>query len=282
MGSTNNCLHPSFVCIGAQKAGTTWLYDNLCRHPDVWLPQVKEIHFFDTVCPHERLIGVETHNHLGPFEIWRIFTKSSSLKDLRWLKKFYYEPKTTQWYYDLFSVSPYDKCTGDITPAYSTLDEKGVSFARRILPDKCKVFIILRNPIERLWSALKMNSRWRGENIREISSAAIFEEMRIDSHSLRTDYSRTINLWQKYFPDDFKIFLFDDLIENPAGFLTTIQDYIGVKRFVDKKTLDKKTNADKKKIEIPDELQQFVLAEYAETINKLECIMPGIKERWLG
>jgi hypothetical protein len=276
------CLHPSFVCIGAQKAGTTWLYDNLCRHPDVWLPQVKEIHFFNTVCPHEKLIGVETHNHLGPLEIWRLFFKSSSLKDLRWLKRFYYEPKTTQWYYDLFSVSPNDKCTGDITPAYSTLDEKGVSFARQVLPDKCKVFIILRNPIERLWSGLKMNYRWRGENVREISSASLLKEMRIASHYLRTDYSRTINLWHKYFPGDFKIFLFDDLIENSASFLTTIQDYIGVKRFVNKKTLDKKSNADRKKIEIPTEIQKFVLAEYAETINKLECVVPGIKERWLG
>ena len=92
MGNKNTlCLHPSFVCIGAQKAGTTWLYDNLRPHPEVWLPQVKEIHFFDTVCPHEQLLGVETHNHLDPLEVWRLFFQSSSLQNLRWLKRFYYE-----------------------------------------------------------------------------------------------------------------------------------------------------------------------------------------------
>lgn len=35
-----------FLGIGAQKAGTTWLYAQLKQHPDVWMPMVKELHFF--------------------------------------------------------------------------------------------------------------------------------------------------------------------------------------------------------------------------------------------
>ena len=35
------------LCIGAQKAGTTWLADYLRDHPEVHLPPVKEVHFFD-------------------------------------------------------------------------------------------------------------------------------------------------------------------------------------------------------------------------------------------
>jgi hypothetical protein len=37
---------PKFICIGAQKAGTTWLFRNLKNHPEVILRQ-KEFHFFD-------------------------------------------------------------------------------------------------------------------------------------------------------------------------------------------------------------------------------------------
>ena len=33
---------PDFVCIGAQKSGAMWFYENLCRHSDVWMPPVKE------------------------------------------------------------------------------------------------------------------------------------------------------------------------------------------------------------------------------------------------
>ena len=38
---------PSFLCIGAQKAGTTWLHAQLRSHPKVWLPPIKELHYFD-------------------------------------------------------------------------------------------------------------------------------------------------------------------------------------------------------------------------------------------
>lgn len=34
------------VCIGAQKAGTSWLYRCLKEHPEVSVPDTKELHFF--------------------------------------------------------------------------------------------------------------------------------------------------------------------------------------------------------------------------------------------
>jgi hypothetical protein len=38
---------PAFLGIGAQKAGTTWLFTHLLSHPDVAFPAGKEIHFWD-------------------------------------------------------------------------------------------------------------------------------------------------------------------------------------------------------------------------------------------
>lgn len=38
---------PDFLGIGAQKAGTSWLYANLRRHPQIFLPEQKELHFWD-------------------------------------------------------------------------------------------------------------------------------------------------------------------------------------------------------------------------------------------
>ena len=38
---------PNFLGIGAQKAGTTWLFENLKRHPNISFPVEKEIHFWD-------------------------------------------------------------------------------------------------------------------------------------------------------------------------------------------------------------------------------------------
>ena len=38
---------PDFLGIGVQKAGTTWLYDQLQLQPEVQLARVKEVHYFD-------------------------------------------------------------------------------------------------------------------------------------------------------------------------------------------------------------------------------------------
>ncbi|MDP9074291.1 MAG: sulfotransferase domain-containing protein [Actinomycetota bacterium] len=38
---------PAFVIVGAQKAGTTFLYQEITRHPDLGAALTKEIHFFD-------------------------------------------------------------------------------------------------------------------------------------------------------------------------------------------------------------------------------------------
>jgi len=37
---------PDFLIIGAQKAGTSWLWDMLNQHPGTALPKIKEIHYF--------------------------------------------------------------------------------------------------------------------------------------------------------------------------------------------------------------------------------------------
>jgi hypothetical protein len=46
--STTDLYLPDFLVIGAQKAGTSWLYKNLCCHPELYLPETKELHYFDS------------------------------------------------------------------------------------------------------------------------------------------------------------------------------------------------------------------------------------------
>lgn len=36
-----------FLGIGAQKSGTTWVYRHLSRHRQLWLPETKELHYWD-------------------------------------------------------------------------------------------------------------------------------------------------------------------------------------------------------------------------------------------
>lgn len=40
-------MRPNFLYIGPDKSGSTWLYEVLLRHPEVFVPPVKDIYFFD-------------------------------------------------------------------------------------------------------------------------------------------------------------------------------------------------------------------------------------------
>ncbi len=35
-----------FLGVGAMKSGTTWLYDVMSRHPEIYFSYEKEIHYF--------------------------------------------------------------------------------------------------------------------------------------------------------------------------------------------------------------------------------------------
>ena len=47
MATWRRRMLPRFIIIGGQKAGTTALFDFLCRHPGVAAPERFEIHYFD-------------------------------------------------------------------------------------------------------------------------------------------------------------------------------------------------------------------------------------------
>src|SRR5947209_20313956 len=46
---SNGDACPDFLCVGAQKGGTSWLYRQLERHSDFWMPPVKELHYLNSL-----------------------------------------------------------------------------------------------------------------------------------------------------------------------------------------------------------------------------------------
>lgn len=71
--------YPNFLFIGPDKAGSTWLYDALRNHSQVYLPTVKELFFFDryynngwdwygsyfkNISKEQRAVGEISHDYL--------------------------------------------------------------------------------------------------------------------------------------------------------------------------------------------------------------------------
>ncbi len=76
---------PNFIYIGANKAGSTWLYDILARHPDVYMAPGKGLYFFskhherglDWYRSHfegvrdEKIVGEISHSYMYSNDVWR-------------------------------------------------------------------------------------------------------------------------------------------------------------------------------------------------------------------
>ena len=227
--------YPDFLCIGAQKAGTTWLHDNLRRHPQVWLPPVKELHYLDHRPPgwRKRFFGKPAHlasarAHLkatvAAFALGR-----SSASDLAWASRFCLLPRNDRWYASLFPRRP-GRITGEICPGYARMPTEAVAHVRRLMPD-ARILYLLRDPIERTWSGAAMHFRkpgigWSIEVGDEDEIARHLTDPRTLAHS---DYLGNLAAWRAYFPEQ-RIFIgfFDLLEENPRAFLKSILDFLGV------------------------------------------------------
>ncbi|HMQ54553.1 MAG TPA: sulfotransferase [Anaerolineae bacterium] len=103
---------PNFLGIGAPRSGSTWLYNLLRSHPDVYMSQRKEIYFF----------------------------RNSFHKGLSEYEKFFPGEEVAQKYVAI----------GEFTPYYLYCNECPARIAQ--VPSIKKFLVILRNPVDRAFS----------------------------------------------------------------------------------------------------------------------------------
>lgn len=164
----------NFVGIGAQKCGTTWLYEALAKHSDVAFPAGKEVHYWNN--PQGRGI---------------------------------------QWYSTLFNDK--GKVNGDITPAYAFLPKTTIQAIHSAFPDLRLIYLI-RNPMQRAWSAARM-ALGRAEMFHDEASDQWFIDHFQSRGSLaRGDYESCIRQWRGvYHASQLLIVRYESISTNPVG-----------------------------------------------------------------
>ena len=235
-------MFPQFLGIGAQKAGTTWLHAMLSMHEEIWLPHLKELHYFDRKFPIK--LGSSTpFSKPGQGILLRQFSarlrriEASKLKerlsfrrwaDLTWEIRYLFGAWNDVWYAALFNAAR-ERLAGEITPAYSCLGETGISHVHTLMPE-AKLILLLRDPVDRAWSHARMDLA--RANRRDASSIGDMEYIaHFDSSASRTrgDYLGIIKRWRTCFPEN-QLFLgfFDEILASPEDLLKRILQFLGV------------------------------------------------------
>jgi hypothetical protein len=109
---------------------------------------------------------------------------------------------------------------GDITPRYAMLPPEGVGHVQRLMPN-VKVIFVLRDPIDRCWSHIRMVMENRGVSIRALP---VIEKIAKRPAVLgRADYSFTYDAWSVAASEGRLLTLFyDDIAGRPESLLREI------------------------------------------------------------
>lgn len=184
---------PSFLVVGAPKAGTTSIYFYLRQHPEVFMSPVKEPHYFSVT---------EKSNAGSPRMDGVTVTREE--------------------YLALFSGVDGEIAIGEASTGY-LISPVAAQRIRAKIPS-VKIIVILRNPAERAFSGYMMKIR----NSREYSSVADAFH-RGKAYIENSFYEKNLTRYFDVFPrEQIGIFLFEEFKKDPLEVMRRIYKFIGV------------------------------------------------------
>jgi len=220
---------PDFICIGAQKAGTSWLDKNLRRHPKLWLPPMKELQYFSHLhLPTARRWTTRQRQERGTQLLRRYMEKNEpgdwNYRHIARLADIIAGPITDAWYGRIFALAKPDQICGEVTPDYYILPDEGIAHVVKLSP-AVRIVLSVRDPIERSWSHLRMLARNRGLNAdRDLTEFATRADQLV-----RADYPAVIRRWQAHVPKDrFLVVFMDELVASPNAVIEKVCAFLGV------------------------------------------------------
>ena len=268
-GSSPGDACPDFLCVGAQKGGTSWLYRQLAEHPDFWMPPVKELHYFDEL---SRIPGVASARPRDDRDrrflesIKRLSERSHiDLEDYARL----FEPKGLL-------------LSGDITPAYSMLHDEVIERIVSHFPN-LKVIFLARDPVERAWSQLSMGVRLRNISPFDLTDVDhVTRTLLNPGVFLRSHPSKIVARWKRYVrPELFRIYFFDDLEKNPAELRRSILLFLGGDQNKPGGRLKADDNQDAKgKLRLTDKVRSRVAQFFEQELKACAAELGGPAKQW--
>lgn len=225
------------ICFGCQRGGTTWLDDQLRRHPELKLPPRKELRYLDPIYVHnfdsiqqERLreFRRRLHDQLGEKPQLK---HSNQARELRWHAKYALvtrEDYTDEWYQSLFDESDPSSVTGDFSPDYSLLPDEGVAHLARLVPN-AKLIFIMRDPVDRLISgstyvmrnAVGLSSEAAEKRLIEIANSPIQFKF--------SDYRSIIERFEQFFaPNQILVIFHDHIKKSPHSLIQQVCHHLSV------------------------------------------------------
>ncbi len=200
---------PNFLLVGTAKSGTTSLYHYLKQHPEVYMSEMKEPRFFASSI-------FKKLNHNDPR--YEIVLKSATF--------------TFEDYIKLFENVRKERAIGEATVIYLYFYKIAIHEIKKYLGD-VKIIIILRNPIDRAFSAYTYLLRDKFEAL-SFEKCLEIEKERIKANWSPTYFLKDLGFYYKQvkaYMENFsqvRIYLYDDLKNCTLGLIKDVYEFLEV------------------------------------------------------
>jgi hypothetical protein len=238
---------PTFLCIGGQRCGTTWLHSVLDHLPGVHVCQRKETDFFyanmlrQDVAAYER--NFDPPDERGPCAV-----------------------------------------RGELSPNYCMLKRPVIELIRQLYP-RLRLLLVIRNPVERTLSQAWLDLRYMNGHNRErpLSLREYLHHLERQRTKRRSNYARVIRDWRAVFgAEALHIELYDDLCADPAAFLRRVLRHVGADDgvvlpapFLRRKIFESA------KTQAPPLVRWYLARDYRGEVRQLNDLLGGRVTRWL-
>jgi len=208
--------------VGAMKAGTTSFVDMLSQHPEIYVPPIKEPHFFVNTLPKavyepSRFFNLDTY-----FE--KDFPKPLHITKIE---------KEIQ-YKKAYSLATGQKYLLDASTCYLNAPEAAGNIYN-YNPD-ARIIIVLRDPLERAYSHYKMDLGL-GRTSKSFEDVMKKEVLEYRANSLSWSsylgmsfYAQQINKFQNKF-ENVLVLEMEDLSNETENVLKAIKDFLQISSF---------------------------------------------------
>jgi hypothetical protein len=262
-------------CVGAQKAGTTWLHAQLVARPNVFA-RVKEVHYWDVRNP--PYIGWDGMGFVRPQK--KRYPWSDDPPERH---EMFRGPRGDHAaYVQYISKGAPDGATVlDVTPSYALLPARIYKEMAGLHPDTRFVFLV-RDPVARLWSGVKHRYRRLHDfgAVTEDDLAAAFSDALDDDYDpdyRRSRYDLTIDALLSAVPRDrVLVHPFEAMVKGGnaalARFLDVPEDGL--------QASEARNVGTARSARLPEDLAARAYARLAPAYDRVEAMLGGRPEGW--
>lgn len=265
-----------FLSIGAMKAGTTWLYEQLKHQPFIVSTPEKEIHYFEHVAGksnpipfnkrREKLVQLLTDKNaafvtqnLDRIQWYLLYGKQENIND--------------EWYKNLFgshASNPQVYCA-DFSNLYSLLQHKGWQRVKQNC-NNLKVIYTMRDPLSRVWSHYKFHMAFIGKEDAILSEGeeSFIKMLEKDWFWLHAEYTQVLENLERFLKEDeYRVFYFEDFRNDAQSSIDELMSFLNLPVFKLPRQSETPINQSKD-LKMPQGYREIAL-------NKLAPIMAELK-----